>query len=323
MHCPPRARTCRKLAQEGETVPPPKGSAARWIGETSGAHGRARKDWTRRLFCGVILFRRIRWGENDVGRMAEVQAFVDACRAIRTPRDLDLLMGDVTSSMGFDHFALLHHVPIDRPAPDFRHMVRGERVGLNNYPSGWVETYVGRQMVARDPVVLASDRSDTAFRWEDLAEYIEVDEGVREHFAEAEAAGMGLGYTVPAHVPGEANGSCSFAMRPGRALPEKNLPMAQMIGAFSFAAARVMVMQARLGRRDIRRPLTDRQLQCTILVGRGMTEAQIAARLGIARETVKRHLKEARATYDVSKSIQLLVRALHDGQLTIADLLND
>jgi hypothetical protein len=40
-------------------------------------------------------------------------------------------------------------------------------------------------------------------------------------------------------------------------------------------------------------------------------------------ETVKRHLKEARQTYGVAKSVQLVTQSLNDGQITLRDLLTD
>jgi len=66
--------------------------------------------------------------------------------------------------------------------------------------------------------------------------------------------------------------------------------------------------------------LTPRQIECTLWVGRGLTESEIAGKLGISTETVKRHLKEARGSYGVDKSIQLLIRAMADGLVKLEDL---
>jgi LuxR family quorum-sensing system transcriptional regulator CciR len=82
-----------------------------------------------------------------------------------------------------------------------------------------------------------------------------------------------------------------------------------------------MVIRARPRSEVKPRRLTERQLQCTVLVGRGLTEQEIGRRLGISDETVKRHLKEARQAFEVNKSIQLVARTLYDGQITLIDLL--
>jgi DNA-binding CsgD family transcriptional regulator len=67
--------------------------------------------------------------------------------------------------------------------------------------------------------------------------------------------------------------------------------------------------------------LTRRQVQCTILAGRGLTEGEIAQNLGVAPGTVKRHLKDARRAYNVDKTMQLVTHALADGVFTLDDLI--
>src|SRR3546814_14035389 len=50
--------------------------------------------------------------------------------------------------------------------------------------------------------------------------------------------GIGDGFTVPANVPGEALGSCSFANEAGRPMRDEMLTLAQLAGAFAFEGAR-------------------------------------------------------------------------------------
>lgn len=259
-----------------------------------------------------------------MSRLADVQKFIEASRSVRTPRALESLLADVSAQMGFDHYALIHHVDLTAYNSSLDHMQRGEMVALSNYPEAWIHEYIRRNIVADDPVLLASHRSAVGFRWDEVPNLIKVTSAHRDVTEDTHRAGLGEGFTVPAHVPGEATGSCNFAMRIGRALPARNLPMAQLVGAYAFQAARSMVASARDRRngRPIRR-LTDRQLECTILVGRGLTEQQIAGRLGISDETVKRHLKEARQVYEVAKSIQLVARSLYDGHIALTDLLRN
>lgn len=67
--------------------------------------------------------------------------------------------------------------------------------------------------------------------------------------------------------------------------------------------------------------LTDRQVECVILVGRGHTEREISKRLGISTETVKSHLREARRAYAVTKTIQLVIALLHRGEIATRDMI--
>lgn len=254
---------------------------------------------------------------------SQVEQFIAASKRVATPRELDNLLADITGEMGFDYYALIHHVDLTPMTRDLRHMEDGSLVALTNYPEGWVESYVARNIVANDPVLLASHRCNVGFKWEDIPDYIEVTSEHREITADGRRAGLDQGYTVPAHVPGEANGSCNFAMRTGRTLPEKNLLLAQMVGAFAFQAARSMVRKARRPSMPVElKALSNRQLECLALVARGKTDWEIGRILGIGQETVKHHVRMARDHYGVSTRIQAAFRAVYESQLTISDVIS-
>ena len=136
----------------------------------------------------------------------------------------------------------------------------------------------------------------------------------------ARREGIGDGFTVPAHIPGEASGSCSFATSPGNDLPETALPAVQLIGAFAFEAARRLnrVRDVAPGKPPI---LTDRQRDCVLWAARGKTAWEVAKILGLSEETVIQHLKLARERYEVPKQSLLAVWALFDGLITFSDIL--
>jgi LuxR family quorum-sensing system transcriptional regulator CciR len=120
---------------------------------------------------------------------------------------------------------------------------------------------------------------------------------------------MGPGFTVPANVPGEPSGSCSFAVGRGRSLPERRLQCAQLIGVHAFRAARRIYRVAE----EVRVPkLSRRERQCLRLVAAGKTDWEIAQILGISIETVHQYVKRARAAYDVVSRAQLVACGLRD-----------
>lgn len=254
-------------------------------------------------------------------QFADVEHFIEQSKRAATPRDLERLLAAISADMGFDYYALIHHVDLAPMDPGLAHMEEGSLVALTNYPEGWVEAYVARNIVANDPVLLASHRSNVGFRWDEVPNLIKVTSAHRAITEDTRKAGLERGYTVPAHVPGEANGSCNFAMRTGRPLPERNLLMAQMVGSFAFQAARSMVMRAR-GRPKppSRSPLSPRQLECLALVARGKSDWEIARILGIGPESVKHHVKMAREHYDVPTRVQAAFRAVFESQLTLSDV---
>ncbi|WP_165799682.1 LuxR family transcriptional regulator [Sphingomonas oleivorans] len=256
-----------------------------------------------------------------MSQLEDVDKFIELSRQIREPKELERLVAGITTEMGFDHYALIHHVDLSPMDAERSHMKNGTLVALTDYPEAWVETYIKRNIVANDPVLIASQRSTVGFRWEDVPNLVKLTSAHRAITADTRQAGLENGFTVPAHVPGEANGSCNFAVRTGHPLPERNLRMAQLIGAFAFQAARAMVMNARDMSTYVRRVnLTPRQLECVALAAQGKSDWEIARILGIGEESVKHHFKMARQQYDVPTRIQAAFRAVFDGQLSLNEI---
>jgi LuxR family quorum-sensing system transcriptional regulator CciR len=249
-----------------------------------------------------------------MAELGDVQRFIDLSGQAASFVELENLLADVTKEMGFDYFALIHHV-------DHRAKARGTAVRLENYPPGWVNTFLEKELYSWDPIHLASHRTNVGFAWSDVPSMIKM---TKKHHQVIEAAGregLGNGYTVPAHVPGEANGSCTFATRRGRDLPRDTLPMAHMIGSFAFQAARNLALRAFPNGVDDGHPmLSPRQLDCVLLVGQGKSDWEIAQILGLKEDTVTEYVDAARERYQVARRVQLVVRAIHSGQLAITDL---
>lgn len=240
---------------------------------------------------------------------SRVEEFVEEVRTLETEEELAEALADVTRALGFSYFALTHHVDVRRSSAAIR---------LHNYPPAWEEWFDEQGLGPTDPVHRASHMTSVAFSWSRLEEMIPLTPRDREVLELARKEGIGDGCTVPAHVPGETYGSCSFAAEAGIALPPDRLPLAQLAGAFAFEAARRI--------RKVRRPdtqmprLTDRQRECLMWAARGKSDWEIAQILGVGHETVIRHLKQARERYGVGKRTLLAVHALFDGTIAFFDV---
>ena len=244
-----------------------------------------------------------------------VQTFIDAARLVRTAQQLSLLMEQITHDMGFDHYALIHHV-------DHRMDARGVSIRLENYPPAWVEIFLERELYSWDPIHLASYSTNVAFAWSDVPHMIRLSKRHKDVLKAAALEGLGDGFTVPANLPGEANGSCSFAVRAGRDLPRERLAMVQTIGCFAFQAARDLALEAFPSALPHSRvALSPRQLDCVLLAGRGKSDWEIGQILGLKQTTVTEYLDAARDRYGVARRVQLILRAVHDGQIALSDLL--
>jgi LuxR family quorum-sensing system transcriptional regulator CciR len=239
-----------------------------------------------------------------------VQAFVKDVCDLKTEEQLAEALGEVSSDLGFSYFALTHHVDLRSSS---------EAIRLHNYPDGWAEWFDAERLGGADPVHRASNLTSVGFAWSRLGDMIALTAKDRQVLDLARSQGIGDGFTVPAHVPGEAHGSCSFAAATGRPLPEHHLPHAQLAGAFAFEAARRM--------RRLRAPpsqpprLTDRQRECLMWAARGKSDWEISQILGVSHETVIQHLKQARERYGVGKRTLLAIHALFDGSIGFLDVL--
>lgn len=239
-----------------------------------------------------------------------VDAFIRDVRELKTQEELAEALSDVSNDLGFRFFALTHHVDMRKSSAAIR---------LHNYPSGWAEWFDEQKLGGSDPVHRASSMTSIGFAWSKLGEMIALTPKDQKILELARNAGIGDGFTVPAHVPGEAHGSCSFAAATGRPLREEHLPLAQLVGAFAFESARRI--------RRLREPasslprLTDRQRECLMWAARGKSDWEISQILGVSHETVIQHLKQARERYGVGKRTLLAVHALFDGTIGFLDVL--
>jgi LuxR family quorum-sensing system transcriptional regulator CciR len=237
-----------------------------------------------------------------------VDAFAAEARRCRTDGDLRRLLDDVTRELGFRYFALLHHASLRwGAAPTIR---------IDNYPGDWEQELIARDLVADDPVHHASVRTNVGFQWSELGRLLPLSRRQHRILRSSRGFGLGEGFTIPANVPGEPSGSCSFATRAGQRLPEHRLLCAELIGAHAFGAARrIHDYPARASHPHLSR----RELECLRWVAAGKTDWEIAAILGLSPETAHQYVKHARGVYDVVSRTQLVVCGLRDALISFDD----
>jgi LuxR family quorum-sensing system transcriptional regulator CciR len=247
-----------------------------------------------------------------MGTFEQAEAFLRDVSATSSEVELSDALSVVTCELGFTYFALSHHVDVRRaPQPAIR---------LLNYPDEWVHYYDDNSLGVSDPVHRASHVTSVGFAWSDIPKMIRLTPRDDEILARGLAQGIGNGFTIPANVPGETHGSCSFANPAGTPIRGEDLPTAQLVGAFAFEAAR-RLWRVRSPEAEPQPRLTDRQRECIVWVARGKSDWEISRILGIQHETVVRHLKLARERYGVAKRTMLAVHALFDGSISFTDIL--
>ncbi|WIW89545.1 autoinducer binding domain-containing protein [Sphingobium sp. V4] len=242
-----------------------------------------------------------------------LEILLQGFRAADTESKLHEALARATAMLGFKQFALGHHVDLSCPPQG--------AIRLDTYDRSWVSYGLERGYFAEDPIHLASMKTVRGFAWHELGEIIQLTSRHKQILAEAGAFGLGAGFTVPVHLPGEYHGTCSFAARSMDDLRTNALPIAQLCGTFAFEAARrIMRRTLKLGEMDMPN-LRPRELEALILVGRGKTDSEIGQILRISRATAHEHVEGARRAYGNAQRAFMIVRALFDGQITFADLL--
>lgn len=245
------------------------------------------------------------------GMFERVGAFVDDVSSASTQAELRAVLSEITRELGFRHFALSHHV-------DLRSSLE-PTIRLHNYPDEW-ERYYDRQHAGRtDPVHRACQTTAVGFAWSQLPRMIPLTRRDHRLLEAAAKQGLGEGFTVPAHVPGEVNGSCSFATTRGSPIRGECGATAQLVGAFAFEAARRLAKREHHKLSDPAR-FSDRERDCLIWIARGKCDSEIATILGISPETVHQYVKSARANYDAVSRSQLVAHALFSGTISFMDI---
>lgn len=238
---------------------------------------------------------------------------LEAMRDARTPFDLEGILVELTRELGFQQFAMGHHVDLTRPP--------GNAVRLTNYHPDWIEQSLERRFFADDPVHAVSARLVRPFRWHEIPDHLALTDNQSQILETARGYGLVEGFTVPVHQPGEFNGTCSFAASSFDALNVHTFAVAQMAATFAFECARRM-MRLLDGKESEGVPhLTDRQRESIVLVGQGKTDAEIAAVLKISKSTAHDHVEAARRAYGNAQRSFMVLRALYDGVINFADVL--
>lgn len=267
-----------------------------------------------------------------MSKFKDVRAFVRDLRGAPTLTDIGLIMKDATRSFEFDHFALAQRLSGAGKGGRGARAAGGSNlclgpVRLTDFPDEWLEQLMAGGLIADDPVLLACERSVTPFAWNRLETLVPMTGRHRAYMAQARAAGLVDGYTVPIHGPGEASGLVSFVLSKPRALPDDMLPAAQYLACFAFEAARRLKQADQESTAGEPRPtlsaprLTQRQLDCVVLAARGKSNWVAGQLLGLSDGTVHKYLEAAKRRYGVSSRTELVVRCLYDGHLSFSDVM--
>lgn len=238
--------------------------------------------------------------------------FVTRLRETEDLDSLEAIMIELTFELGFEQFALGHHVDLTRPPRD--------AVRLTNYAPDWITQSLENRFFADDPVHAVSARLVRPFFWQEIPDHLSLTRTQAETIERAKPYGLVEGFTVPVHQPGEYNGTCSFGARSFAQIDPICFSLAAMAATYAFECARRLT---RVGDGVAPKPpphFTERMREAVILVGKGKTDAEIADIMRIARSTAHDHVEAGRRAYGNAQRPHLVLRAVYDGVISFADV---
>jgi len=239
------------------------------------------------------------------------QSFAERIHRFASMDDLATGLEGCARELGFRHFALLHHLDL--------HTAQRLTIRIDNYPTGFVEWFIEKRMFRIDPMLCASLYSNIGFAWDEVHRLIRIGPKHRTILDQARREGLAHGITIPANIPGEAHGSCSFACYKSVSLTDERKLAAQLVGSFAFQAARRIRYEGDYDKRQAVE-LTPRQRDCVQLVAQGKTDWEIGRILGLAEDSVTKVVNAARLRYDVANRTELVVAALFDGEISFNEV---
>lgn len=214
-----------------------------------------------------------------------------------------MLIEDVAHELGFELMAVIHLASLIGRAP---RLIRYE-----NYPPGWDRRLIGRGDRIVDPILSIARRRLSPLKWPDDLNGVRLTAHQRAILTEANRIGIRQGITIPANVPGEPEGSISFATARTRTIGKERLLIADAVGRISFDAARRLAGFS--PQSNLVPDISDRERECIYWIAHGKTDQDVADILGIGLETVRTYVKKAFRRIGVITRGQLVYEAVRLG----------
>ncbi|WP_167706620.1 helix-turn-helix transcriptional regulator [Sphingobium fuliginis] len=238
-----------------------------------------------------------------------IETHSDLAQRCATAADLFAVTRDAAQEIGFEKLALVHNLWFRCPG--------GGLIRMDNFGE-WGEIFIARKYYLIDPVLLACQRTNTAFSWLELAGLLpRITPEQCALFSEAARHRLRIGFSLPVGVMGEPVGCCSFAIDAPELPSRKRCRATAMIAAEAFREARRLHgFPARAAQIPHLSPRRHEVLQ---LVALGKSDPEIAIILGIGEPTVRSYMTDLRRLFDVYSRTQLATAALRFGLVAFED----
>jgi LuxR family quorum sensing-dependent transcriptional regulator len=207
-------------------------------------------------------------------------------------------------------FGLTHVTSVSLPGPG-----RDASLLMNNRPQEYIDRYIEKNYVTRDPVVTELRHSLNPYTWGDVRARRDLSKDEKAIIDEAREFDARDGFVIPFAA---LSGSVSLFSACGREpnLGERARAALEIIGIYSQHALKRAVFRAQRDEAS-HTPLTRRELEILQRCKDGKTRPQIAEILSISPKTVEFHLRGIMDKLGASNQISAVVIALQRGLLEL------
>jgi LuxR family transcriptional regulator, quorum-sensing system regulator BjaR1 len=186
---------------------------------------------------------------------------------------------------------------------------------LNNRPKEYVDRYIEKNYVVRDPVVTELRRTLHPFSWSDVRTQRSLSKTEKSIMDEARDFGARDGFIVPiVTLSGSVSLFSPCGLEPN--LSKRARAAVEIIGMYSFhALKRSLINHER--QKTVRTPLTPREREILQWVATGKSDDEIADILSLSTPTVTWHVENAKRKLDAFRRTYAVVQAIRFGEITL------
>lgn len=233
-------------------------------------------------------------------------AFARLCESAKSVDEVKRILLAHIAPLGFRWMACCSHVNALAPPPG--------AVVMTNLPEAWVERYARRNYIDVDPIVAATRRQGTPFRWRHPRLTQNPTPAQARVLAEAVTYGLRDGVTLPIRGPLGLEGSFSIIVDHDNGFESDAVAAALPAGEFAYETARRLLNGQGEGTQ-----LSPRELQIVRLAARDAKYPEMGASLDISPDTARNTVRNAMKKLGVRSRSQLVLRALEAGVINIFD----
>jgi LuxR family quorum sensing-dependent transcriptional regulator len=235
---------------------------------------------------------------------------LDFVQRLQQLTDYDEICRLITKELEWFGFTHVSSIALPHPGQD-----QSECLLMNTRPQDYVDRYIEKNYVVRDPVMTELRQTLSPFSWGDIRERRDLSKSERLILDEAREFDAHDGLTIPIITrSGSVSIFCPCGLDPD--MSQRARAALEIIGIYAHHALKRAVLQNQRAE-AAHTPLTPREREIMQWVACGKTDEEIADILSISTTTVTTHVEHAKQKLDAFRRTYAVVQAIRCGEITL------